>query len=232
MSNHRSKHFDSHFDPKSSGVQYGLLRGKIVRFGAEDGTSTPHFQIIVQDEVQQIWRVAVNVRSDDGSNDKAAVVDPLQNHPILDKLAGVSVGYTALPNHVPGLALDFVRQPLFNAEDLQILPPFDPGQTGLEDQLSKLAQAALDHADDTDLYVWGSRFDVGNRPVAADTKYGDKVGMHDVHMNQGNPPPHEIDNGIYQDGGLIFRFADRFVGIFMKFQSQVGQNDDGEVVIP
>src|ERR1039458_5043078 len=46
------------------------------------------------------------------------------------------------------------------------------------------------------LPVWGSRFDGGNHPVAANMKCGDKVGIHDVHMNQGNPPPHEVDVGI------------------------------------
>src|SRR5271156_3331188 len=62
MSHDHKSNFDSHFNPQSSGVQYGLLRGQVVKFGAEDGTSTPHFQIIVQDDVPQIWRVAVNVR--------------------------------------------------------------------------------------------------------------------------------------------------------------------------
>jgi uncharacterized protein YukJ len=232
MSPYSKSTFDSHFDPQSTGVQYGLLRGKVVRFGTEDGTKTPHFQIIVQDDVPQIWRVAVNVRSDDGSNDQAIVVDPLENHPVLGGLSAVGVGYTALPNHVPGLALDYVRQPLFNPADLQALPPFGSDKRGLEDILSQLAQDALNGAAGVTIYVWGSRFDVGNHPVAADNTYGDKVGIHDVHMNQGNPPPHERDNGVYQDGGIIFHFGDRYVGVFMKFQSQVGRNDAGQVVIP
>ena len=59
MSRHHNSGFDAHFDPNSKGVRYGLLRGKVVRFGAEDGTPTPHFQIIVQDDLPQIWRVAV-----------------------------------------------------------------------------------------------------------------------------------------------------------------------------
>ena len=230
---HPHKTFDSHFDPLSKGVQYGLLRGKVVKFGAEDGTATPHFQIIVEDNVPQIWRVAVNVRSDDGSNDQAVVVDPLEDHPILGQLDTVAVGYTPLPDHVPGLALDFVRQPLFKPEDLQTLPPFGPDETGLEDLLGKLTQAALTGAEaGVEIYVWGSRFDVGNQPRPADIQYGDKMGIHDVHMNQGNPGRFAKDNGIYQDGGIIFRFTDRYVGVFMKFQSQVGRNDAGDFVIP
>jgi uncharacterized protein YukJ len=222
MSHHRpSKTFDSHFNPAKPGVHYGLLRGRVVKYGTEDGTPTPHFQIIVQDNDAPIWRVAVNVRSDDGSNDKAVVVDPL-DHPIMKKLPGVAVGYTPLPGNMPGLALDYVRDPIFAPANLQILPPFDSDQTGLEDILSKLTQEAQDNTDNgAELYVWGSKFEVGNHPVAADEQYGDTVGVHDVHMNQGNPPPHEQDNGIYQDGGLIFHIDDRYVGVFMKFQSQV-----------
>jgi uncharacterized protein YukJ len=233
MSHHRPrKTFDSHFNPAKPGVVYGLLRGKVIKFGAEDGTPTPHFQIIIQDNNALVWRVAVNVRSDDGSNDQAVVVDPL-NHPILDKLPAVSVGFTSLPNHQPGLALDFVRDPIFNPADLQTLPPFDSDEAGLEDVLTKLTQQAQDEANNgVELYVWGSKFEVGNRPVAADTLYHDTVGVHDVHMNQGNPPPHQADNGSYQDGGLVFHFTDRYVGVFMKFQSQVGLDDKGNVVIP
>jgi uncharacterized protein YukJ len=50
----------------------------------------------VKDEVEQIWRVAVNVRSDDGSNDQAVAIDPMIGHPILNKLDAVAVGYNTL----------------------------------------------------------------------------------------------------------------------------------------
>ena len=232
---HHHRPFDSHFNPQSRGVQYGLLRGKVVRFGTEEGTKTPHFQIIVKDDTEQIWRIAVNVRSDDGSNDQAIAVDPLDNHPVLSRLGAVAVGYTPLPDHTPGLALDFVREPLFDPSQLEILPPFGSDQSGLEDVLGALTQTALETGEQgTDIYVWGSKFEVGDHPVQADITYGDKVGIHDVHMNQGNPPPHQADNGTYQDGGIIFHFAnpERFVGFFMKFQSQVGRNDNGDVIIP
>ena len=130
----------------------------------------------------------------------------------------------------PVCSLDFVRQPLFKFEDMETLPPFDDDRTGLEDQLTTLTQAALDRAAaGVEIYVWGSKFEVGNRPVAADETYGDKVGVHDVHMNQLNPPPHQRDNGEFQDGGIIFHFTDRYVGVFMKFESQVVP--DGAVAV-
>ena len=48
-------------------------------------------------------------------------------------------------------------------------------------------------------------------------------------MNQGNPPgKFEKDNGVHQDGGLIFHFPgqDQWVAIFLKFQSQGWHTDD------
>ena len=39
-------------------------------------------------------------------------------------------------------------------------------------------------------------------------------------MNQGNVGPHSGDNGVFQDGGLILKFPDRYLGLFLGFQTQ------------
>ena len=51
-------------------------------------------------------------------------------------------------------------------------------------------------------------------------------------MNQGNDDDkHKVDNGVWQDGGLIFHFSkpDQWVAIFLKFKSQSWhtKDDDG-----
>ncbi|MDE1994392.1 MAG: DUF2278 family protein, partial [Rhizobiaceae bacterium] len=54
-------------------------------------------------------------------------------------------------------------------------------------------------------------------------------GIHDIHMNQGNPPgDYDKDNGTWQDGGLFFHFPDQnhWVAIFLKFQTQGWHTDD------
>ena len=55
-------------------------------------------------------------------------------------------------------------------------------------------------------------------------------GVHDIHMNQGNPLAggHAGDNGVWQDGGLLLWFpkADRWVTVFLAFQSQSWHTDD------
>jgi hypothetical protein len=45
-------------------------------------------------------------------------------------------------------------------------------------------------------------------------------GVHDIHMNQGNVGQHSGDNGVFHDGGLILKFPDRYLGLFLGFQTQ------------
>jgi hypothetical protein len=53
-------------------------------------------------------------------------------------------------------------------------------------------------------------------------------GIHDIHMNQGNAKKFEQDDGVWQDGALLIHFPsdDRWIGIFLKFQSQCWHTDD------
>ena len=54
--------------------------------------------------------------------------------------------------------------------------------------------------------------------------------MHDVHMNQGDPPgPFQHLDGIWQDGGvLVERPNGNLAGFFVKFVTQVlNTNDHG-----
>jgi Uncharacterized conserved protein (DUF2278) len=53
-------------------------------------------------------------------------------------------------------------------------------------------------------------------------------GVHDIHVNQGNDPKHQKDDGVWQDGGLIFEFptSRQRVAIFLRFQSQAWHTDD------
>ena len=52
--------------------------------------------------------------------------------------------------------------------------------------------------------------------------------MHDIHMNQGNSAKFKNDDGVWQDGGLIFHFPglSQWVAVFLAFQSQAWHTDD------
>ncbi|KAF9920050.1 hypothetical protein FBU30_010220 [Linnemannia zychae] len=52
----------------------------------------------------------------------------------------------------------------------------------------------------------------------------DSSGIHDVHMNQGSLP--NFDNGVYQDGAIIFQFDHHWEAVFLAFGSQRTPTDD------
>ena len=69
------------------------------------------------------------------------------------------------------------------------------------------------------IYAFGSAFSDGGRVD----------GIHDIHMNQGNPPAnHGQDNGIWQDGALFVNLPaqNTWVAIFIAFQTQSWHTDD------
>lgn len=214
---------------------YGVLRGLVVEYGREDSDSeSPHLQIIVEAKGQR-WRCAINVLSTEKSKTPDerevlfAIIDPLVGHPILDRLHNLSEGFTPLPDRKPGLTLDFVREPLFASKDMRQLPPSGPN---VGDDLQDLLEVYVNKAEGkpasvAEIFVWGAKFAGGERQ--ADKQFKTKQGVHEVHMNQGNPKgPHFSDNGVFQDGGLIFRFSNpvQYVGIFLKFKPQSFQTND------
>ncbi len=217
-------------------ADYGVLRGVVVQHGREDDDpQTPHLQVIVEADGER-WRCAINVlssakkASDEEKQVRFAIVNPLASHPILSQLDSLEEGFTPLPAQQPGLTLDFVREPLFDLGSMQHLPFFGPGQgDDLQDLMEVFVNKAEGKpADVAEVFVWGSRFS-GGSPRPADKKFKTRKGVHNVHMNQGNPPGQFFgDNGLFHDGGLIFRFTNpnRFVGIFLRFESQSVPTDD------
>lgn len=84
------------------------------------------------------------------------------------------------------------------------------GDNALDVLEQRLSQAAR-------VYILGEPFRTG-------------LGVHNVHMNQGDPPgPHQAENGIWQDGAVIVQLASGSVTIWqVKFNTQsLVTNDQG-----
>jgi hypothetical protein len=120
------------------------------------------------------------------------------------------------------MALDYIRGNLFDINKMQILPPSQPGpDNDLNDKIGfYIGQAQARQAD---VYAFGEKW--GPEPSTPDKVFSflPGNGIHDIHMNQGNPRgSHDEDNGVWQDGGVLIHFADenRWVAYFLKFQSQ------------
>ena len=201
-------------------ILYGVLRGHPDRYKREDNASTPHLQIRVLEDGGQPWRIAVNVQSDTGSNVAFWVVDPLIGEPVLASLPGLASGFSAAAPKADH-ALDYVKAPLFDFTLGRVLPPTGHASS---DDLQDLLSLYLDQckAAGGEMYAFGAKFDQNlHKPI--DTEFGNPDGLHgihDIHMNQGNVGQHAGDNAVFHDGGLILKFPDRFLGLFLGFQTQ------------
>ena len=207
--------------------QYGVLAGRVVGGRAEGEAGSPHFEIHVE-AAGTDFRIAVNVLSQDSPSELlyAAVED--FRHPMLTALAALSEGFTQVPSQAGGLAVDFIRGNLFDRAALRVMPDRAPGPgNDLADALGHYAERA--RADPAaQVYAFGERW--GPETGEPDEVFGFEPGngVHDVHMNQGNSGHFARDDGVWQDGALLFHFPDpeRWIAVFLAFQSQTWHTDD------
>ncbi len=216
---------------------YSILKGRPTSNRLGSGGS-PHYQVLVSAD-GEFHRIAVNVRSSDGS-EVEYLVRPSFAHPITDGLGGLAQGLHPTASQPGGMALDFIRANIAQPWEFQPLPISASGpDNDLNDKIDAYVQRAM--ADETAmLYAFGEPW---GPETAADRYFGFRPGrgIHDIHFNQGNPPgPFAASNGPWQDGGLIFEFpahdggATQWVAIFLKFKTQAWHSDDvgGGVILP
>jgi uncharacterized protein YukJ len=206
---------------------YGVLRGKVVEGQREQEQDSPHYQIHVT-AANVHYRIAVNVKSKTAPSELLFLVDDNFRHPLVDGLDELAIGFTLLPGKPNSGALDFIRGNLFARENLRQLPFDLPGQDNdLNDKIEHFVnRARMDPI--AEVFVFGARW-------GPETKIADKIfkfkpgnGVHDIHMNQGNTPAFAGDDGVWQDGGMLFHFPglNQWVAVFLAFQSQAWHTDD------
>jgi uncharacterized protein YukJ len=216
---------------------YSVLKGKPVSGRVVNGRSA-HYQITVN-AAGGPFTVAVNIESTDGSEVLYAIEEKF-TPPNLAALTALPTGLTALASEPGGLALDYVREeiddePMIVPEQMTLLP-IQTRANGRQSDSINLRAAALSNAVTT---LIGQAIKSGNATVYAfGSAYADPDGVngiHDIHMNQGNPDPGSFarDNGIWQDGGLFLQMpslnrdpAQTWIGIFLAFQTESWDTDD------
>lgn len=204
---------------------YSVLKGHIANID-EDRDSNPHYRIFISDG-NKTFKAAINV----GSSSKVVaeklpgippsfllvLIDRDYQHPIVDTLIELPLGFTSVDKKRDGLSLDYIRKNLFDPADMEIVPTTKDGENNdIFDTLSSIAEKNVNNKN-VDVYVFGSKFTQG------------EIGIHDVHMNQGSlDKKFKKDDGIYQDGGLFFHFKqqDKWIAMFSAFQSQCWHTDD------
>jgi uncharacterized protein YukJ len=152
-------------------------------------------------------------------------------HEITDALrqANLNNGFTPVDSKPGGLALDFIRRNLFSIEEMVPLPSNLPGDNDdLNDKLDFFVQQAINDPSAV-IYAFGQHWADADKVDRYFPQINPSTGIHDIHMNQGNPAgKYSKDNGIYQDGGLLFHFAsrNRWAAVFTAFQSQSFHTND------
>ncbi len=209
--------------PKGLDNGYAVLVGKVETITRDDD-DTPHMLFRINSEVGS-WRGSINVRSsfnvsvdpqpDIPTNNLLVYINQDWSHPITEIIER--------KNYQPGLhfverapnsvALDYIRGNLFAPEKMIIMPS---DQEGLNNDLFERLEAILLEARNRNatVYAFGEPFSNGR-------------GIHNIHMNQGSVIERfKATDGVWQDGGLIVRFAERWVAVFTAFQSQCWHTDD------
>jgi uncharacterized protein YukJ len=214
-------------------TNYSVLAGDPVSGKVVTGAST-HYQITMNAKGGP-FTVAVNIQSVDGSEVLYAIEEGF-TPPDEAGLLALPMGMTSLKSEPGGLALDFVRseingRPMITREQMTLLPQVrSKGLSEEERMVSRARAGALQNAvvtllnmtiadKDGVIYAFGSAF--------ADK--GKVDGIHDIHMNQGNPVKnHGGDNGIWQDGALFIHLPSMgtWTAVFIAFQTESWTTDE------
>lgn len=206
---------------------YSILKGTPTSGRVVTGASA-HYQITVEADAVP-YTAAVNIQSMDGSEVLYTILEPF-TPPDAGALEALTAGVTPVASEPGSLALDFVRRqiggkPMVTRAEMTPLPKpaVEPiAARALENAVIALLNEAI--ADPgAAVYATGSAF--------ADSGVTD--GIHDLHMNQGNPPAggHSGDNGIWQDGAVFLNLPARgtgpagWVAIFIAFQTESWTTD-------
>ncbi len=216
-------------------TNYSVLVGDPVSGKVVGGGKSVHYQITMQGQGGP-FTAAVNIQSTDGSEVLYAIVEDF-TPPDEAGLLALPLGMHRLKSEEGGLALDYVRstvagEAMIAREQMMLLPKANEkakGGKGEEELLRRARTKALENAvvtllnmtvEDKDgvIYAFGSSF-------ADDGKVD---GIHDIHMNQGNPKgSFSKDNGVWQDGALLIHLPSKgtWTAVFLAFQTESWDTD-------
>lgn len=224
---------------------YGVLAGRaIARHHDQADQHMGRYNIHLVDNDSNSYRASVDVHSIQGPSALLYAVIQDFDHPILEQLPLAGSGWKPLPPQSDAGGLDYVRGRLFDPALMRTAPSAEPsnarersvadtGEQAPEDESESLA-ALLDQTVEyaiadagASVYVFGERWGPESRSDRV-FDFSPGNGIHDIHMNQGNSGSFRGDDGVWQDGGLLFHLPrqSRWVAVFLAFQSQSWHTDD------
>ncbi|HDR7448968.1 MULTISPECIES: YukJ family protein [Bacillus] len=200
---------------------YGVLKGQVVGYTPpDDKDSTPHFTVNISDNNNHEYEIIINVKSKKSPSELLYYAGKNFHSEQITNLPNLNYGFTNITNNNREIALDYIRGNLLDRCKLVPLPVTAPGDDNdLQDKFLNYMKTSE------------------NNPKVDIYAYGEKIppGIHDVHMNQGNVGSFRKDDGIWQDGGVLFHYKDanKWEAVFLAFQSQSWCTDDsGHAIKP
>jgi hypothetical protein len=188
---------------------YGVIVGAVHDYDLEnpDNGKWPHYHVHVS-AGGQIMDSAINLKSlvDVQIEYRSRTFDLYDAR--FSSITSLADGLHVLPQNSMSGALDYVRHDGLTGTTGWTL------QNG--DNLISTLNALL--AGVQRIYIFGATYSQG-------------IGVHDVHMNQGDPDgsPFQPLDGIWQDGGLLFQYGGLQPGLAslqIKFETQTLFTDD------
>jgi hypothetical protein len=209
--------------------QYGVCIGSLI--GLErDEQGTWYHGVFDVDAGGATYKCTVDLESQSQVEVQYQVLPSLRRD-LFDNVLSLPDGYHPLAKTSTSGAMDYLRSPILTGQGCLtiwwglwnlIFHTTLPWQTASGQQAVTIMQAELTDPGVRRLFVFGEPFTTG-------------LGMHNVHMNQGDPPlspdgrDHQGDDGIWQDGCTVLEHADGTLHAFLsKFSSQsLSTNDAG-----
>jgi hypothetical protein len=202
---------------------YGVVIGTLASFTREDPNnfgSWYHGRLKISTPGGQ-YEGAVDVSTPTGVTVQYRFVDALD--PVLfAPVAALPDGWHPLASTPTSGAIDYVRSPLLRGPTGCVAVILALFGVRTDRWVDSTGDNALDYLDGllryaTRIFVFGAPYTTG-------------LGVHDIHMNQGDPPGQfQALDGIWQDGGTLMQMNDgRYVAFLTKFETQtLNTNNQG-----
>ena len=228
---------------------YGLLTGSVIN-AIPYKTGADHYQIELS-AAGSLYRIAVDVYSAkkgstrhyspqgattwDLDREVMYYKDENYSHPILTTLVTAAEGLTPAGQLPQPLLLDYLRYnpALFPVDQMKAIPPKEASGGGgdLNDEIDPWIQKALNNPA-ARLFAFGSSWDDSTSSHPDPTVYwtpNPSLGIHDIHMNQGDSGSEAAGNGTWHDGALFLQFTGdttTWIAMFFRFTNQSTTTDD------
>lgn len=211
---------------------YGVVVGTFVSFAREDPNDFGHWYHgkLTISTPQGEYEAALDVDTPSGVGVRYRLVSGLSTKDF-SLLAALGPGFTALAPVGASGALDYVRSPVLR-NHLRFAFPARTGRWWA--RLSRLFFPWVRSDGDNALDVLEPLVRNSTRLYVLGEPYTSGLGVHNVHLNQGDPPgPHQPDDGIWQDGAVLCQDAAGRIRVWqVKFAPQSLRTDDAGLPLP